>query len=390
MAHVVVSRLTKKYGELEVVHGIDFEIVDREFLVLVGPSGCGKSTILRMIAGLETVTGGEIRIDDRIVNDMPPRDRDIAMVFQDYALYPHMSVRQNLGFGLKMRSVPRARIDAAVKRTAEILQIEALLERKPKELSGGQRQRVAIGRAIAREPELFLFDEPLSNLDAKLRVEMRTQIKRLHLTFQTTSIYVTHDQTEAMTLADRIVVLRSGDIEQVGTPGELYEHPRNLFVAGFIGSPTMNFLPARLTADDGGLTVVPEGGPPLKVPRERVGDYASHAGRNVILGLRPEHITNAWMEGDRSAQVPLTLTVEIAEPLGADTLIFARIGGKEIVCRTTPQAGATVGAAIHLQADMSRMHLFDPDTTLALGRGDSSPAMRGRGTAEGGGGGPAT
>ena len=207
MAHVVVSRLTKKYGELEVVHGIDFEIGDREFLVLVGPSGCGKSTILRMIAGLETVTGGEIKIDDKIVNDMPPRERDIAMVFQDYALYPHMSVRQNLGFGLKMRSVPRARIDAQVKRTAEILQIEGLLDRKPKELSGGQRQRVAIGRAIAREPELFLFDEPLSNLDAKLRVEMRTQIKRLHLSFQTTSIYVTHDQTEAMTLADRIVVL---------------------------------------------------------------------------------------------------------------------------------------------------------------------------------------
>ena len=199
-----------------------------------------------MIAGLETVTGGEIKIDDRIVNDMPPRERDIAMVFQDYALYPHMSVRQNLGFGLKMRSVPRARIDAQVKRTAEILQIEGLLDRKPKELSGGQRQRVAIGRAIAREPELFLFDEPLSNLDAKLRVEMRTQIKRLHLSFQTTSIYVTHDQTEAMTLADRIVVLKNGYIEQVGTPGELYERPRNLFVAGFIGSPTMNFLPARL------------------------------------------------------------------------------------------------------------------------------------------------
>jgi multiple sugar transport system ATP-binding protein len=368
MVHVVVSRLIKKYGELEVVHGIDFEIVDGEFLVLVGPSGCGKSTILRMIAGLETVTGGEIKIDDRVVNDMAPRDRDIAMVFQDYALYPHMSVRQNLGFGLKMRSVPRARIDAAVKRTAEILQIEGLLDRKPKELSGGQRQRVAIGRAIAREPELFLFDEPLSNLDAKLRVEMRTQIKRLHLSFQTTSIYVTHDQTEAMTLADRIVVLRNGNIEQVGSPSELYERPRNLFVAGFIGSPTMNFVPARLAGENGGLAVIPEGGPPLKVPRNRVDDYAAHAGRSVILGLRPEHITNAWTEGDRSALVPLALSVEIAEPLGADTLIFSRLGGKEIICRTTPQAGATVGAAIQLQVDMNHMHLFDPDTTLALGR----------------------
>src|SRR5260221_10007888 len=245
MAHVVVRNLVKKYGELQVVHGIDFEINNSEFVVLVGPSGCGKSTILRMIAGLETVTGGEIAIDDEIVNDKPPRERDIAMVFQDYALYPHMSVRQNLGFGLKMRGANRGAVAAAVKRTADILQIESLLDRKPKELSGGQRQRVAIGRAIAREPELFLFDEPLSNLDAKLRVDMRTQIKRLHLSFQTTSIYVTHDQTEAMTMADRIVALRNGYIEQVGTPGEVYERPRNLFVAGFIGSPTMNFLAAR-------------------------------------------------------------------------------------------------------------------------------------------------
>jgi multiple sugar transport system ATP-binding protein len=236
MAHVVVSGLVKKYGDLQVVHGVDFEMGDGEFVVLVGPSGCGKSTILRMIAGLETVTGGEIVIDDQVVNDMPPRERDIAMVFQDYALYPHMSVRQNLGFGLKMRGAARPKVAEAVKRTAEILQIEELLDRKPKELSGGQRQRVAIGRAIAREPELFLFDEPLSNLDAKLRVDMRTQIKRLHMAFKTTSIYVTHDQTEAMTLADRIVVLRSGVIEQVGTPAELYERP------GTLSSPASSVL----------------------------------------------------------------------------------------------------------------------------------------------------
>ena len=253
MAHVVVKNLIKKYGDLQVVHGIDFEINDGEFVVLVGPSGCGKSTILRMIAGLETVTGGEVVIDNEVVNDVPPRERDVAMVFQDYALYPHMSVRQNLGFGLRMRGAKRSAIEAAVKRTAEILQIESLLERKPKALSGGQRQRVAIGRAIAREPRLFLFDEPLSNLDAKLRVDMRTQIKRLHLTFKTTSVYVTHDQVEAMTLADRIVILRSGVIEQIGTPSDLYGSPRNMFVAGFIGSPAMNFLKARLETNGDGL-----------------------------------------------------------------------------------------------------------------------------------------
>ena len=247
------------------MHGIDFEIGDREFCVLVGPSGCGKSTILRMIAGLESVSGGEVAIDGRVVNDDAPRDRDIAMVFQDYALYPHMSVRQNLGFGLKMRNAPRAEIAQAVAKTAEILQIESLLDRRPKELSGGQRQRVAIGRAIAREPELFLFDEPLSNLDAKLRVEMRTQIKRLHMAFDATSVYVTHDQTEAMTLADRIVALRDGRIEQVGSPDDLYARPANRFVAGFIGSPTMNFLPARLVAEGDGLFVVPAGGPRLPV-----------------------------------------------------------------------------------------------------------------------------
>jgi multiple sugar transport system ATP-binding protein len=363
MAHVVVSRLIKKYGELEVVHGIDFEIVDREFLVLVGPSGCGKSTILRMIAGLETVTGGEIRIDDRIVNDMPPRDRDIAMVFQDYALYPHMSVRQNLGFGLKMRSVPRARIDAAVKRTAEILQIEALLERKPKELSGGQRQRVAIGRAIAREPELFLFDEPLSNLDAKLRVEMRTQIKRLHLTFQTTSIYVTHDQTEAMTLADRIVVLRSGDIEQVGTPGELYEHPRNLFVAGFIGSPTMNFISAMLeSASNGTATVRLTDGTLVNV----IADASRISkGAGMTLGIRPEHLEAA------PSAVPNSLhgTVQEAEHLGDVTYLYLQVPGAQntVVARTDPDNPLAIGETGHLVVPPQRAYLFDSEG-LALKR----------------------
>jgi multiple sugar transport system ATP-binding protein len=260
MADVSVRKLVKKFGLMEVVHGIDFDVADREFVVLVGPSGCGKSTTLRMIAGLETVSDGEIHINGEPVNDVPPRDRDIAMVFQDYALYPHMSVRQNLAFGLKMRNMPRAKIEDAVQRTADILQIRELLDRKPKQLSGGQRQRVAIGRAIAREPALFLFAEPLSNLDAKLRVEMRTQIKRLHIAFNATSIYVTHDQTEAMTLADRIIVLRSGFIEQVGTPNELYSQPANSFVAGFIGSPTMNFVDATLAQQGDTVWVVFDGG----------------------------------------------------------------------------------------------------------------------------------
>jgi multiple sugar transport system ATP-binding protein len=288
------------------------------------------------------------------------------MVFQDYALYPHMSVRQNLGFGLKMRGADRSAVDAAVTRTAGILQIESLLDRKPKELSGGQRQRVAIGRAIAREPELFLFDEPLSNLDAKLRVDMRTQIKRLHLAFKTTSVYVTHDQVEAMTLADRIVILRSGVIEQIGTPSEVYARPRNMFVAGFIGSPAMNFLDARIEANGSGVAVTPRGGTPLSLPGPLAERYRQHAGHDVVLGLRPEHITNAWTEQDRSALVPIGLKVELAEPLGADTLIFSKIGDQELVCRATPEAGATTGARMTLSANMNHLHLFDRDSGAAL------------------------
>ncbi|WP_421722956.1 ABC transporter ATP-binding protein [Bauldia sp.] len=368
MAQVVVKQLFKKYGELQVVHGIDFEINDGEFVVLVGPSGCGKSTILRMIAGLETVTGGDIVINDRVVNDDAPRDRDIAMVFQDYALYPHMSVRQNLGFGLKMRDTPRDQIAEAVRRTAEILQIEELLERKPKQLSGGQRQRVAIGRAIAREPELFLFDEPLSNLDAKLRVEMRTQIKRLHMTFRATSVYVTHDQTEAMTLADRIVALRDGRIEQVGTPDDLYATPANRFVAGFIGSPTMNFLDARLETDGNDIVVVPDGGPRLRVPPSRAERYGPHVGKPVVFGLRPEDLTNTWTDESREAEaaVPLDIGVDIAEPLGSDTLIFSRIGNTEIVCRVSAIAAPSVGSTMRLHAHLDHMHLFEPQTGNAL------------------------
>ncbi len=368
MAHVTVRDLFKKYGDVQVVHGINFEIGDGEFVVLVGPSGCGKSTILRMIAGLETVTGGDIVINDRLVNDMPPRERDIAMVFQDYALYPHMSVRQNLGFGLKMRGTPQKDITETVKRTAAILQIEALLDRKPKELSGGQRQRVAIGRAIAREPELFLFDEPLSNLDAQLRVEMRTQIKRLHMSFGATSVYVTHDQTEAMTLADRIVALRSGVIEQVGTPEELYADPANQFVAGFIGSPKMNFLKATLERADGALAVVPEGGPPLKLPPALAERYAAHAREDVVLGIRPEHFSNVWGVDGRDDLTPIDVKVEIVEPLGADTLIFSRIGETEVVCRVGAGSGVAAGSSMTLQIAMNRIHLFDRESGAVLGR----------------------
>jgi multiple sugar transport system ATP-binding protein len=367
MAEVAVRSLVKRYGALQVVHGVDFAIADGEFLVLVGPSGCGKSTILRMIAGLEPITDGEIAINGRVVNDDPPRERDIAMVFQDYALYPHMTVRQNLGFGLKMRDTPKAEIAKSVAKVAEILQIQHLLERKPKALSGGQRQRVAIGRAIAREPQLFLFDEPLSNLDAQLRVEMRTQIKRLHLAFKGTSVYVTHDQTEAMTLADRIVALRDGRIEQIGTPDELYQRPANRFVAGFIGSPTMNFLSARLVAEDGALHVVPAGGPPLRVPDDRVARYAPYAGREVSFGLRPEDLTNTWTDERREGAVaPVEILVDITEPLGAEKLIFGRLGESEVIARVTAVASPAPGAAMRLHAHMDHMHLFDPESGAAL------------------------
>jgi lactose/L-arabinose transport system ATP-binding protein len=352
MAHVVVKDLFKKYGDIEVVHGINFEIGAGEFVVLVGPSGCGKSTILRMIAGLETVTGGAIIIDGGVVNDMPPRERDIAMVFQDYALYPHMSVRQNLGFGLKMRGTPRGDIAAAVKRTAAILQIEGLLDRKPKELSGGQRQRVAIGRAIAREPQLFLFDEPLSNLDAQLRVEMRTQIKRLHMSFGATSVYVTHDQTEAMTLADRIVVLRDGNIEQVGTPLDLYNNPDNQFVAGFVGSPKMNFIPARIVErGEKGATIELAGERPTRLTQPLNGPVPE-PGSRVVVGVRPEHFGDAG-KGDAD----LSVKVDIVEHLGGTSFVYASTtaGGELVIQRDADQF---VDAA-EMTVSIRRSYLFD-------------------------------
>src|SRR4249920_3297543 len=291
MADVTLRKVVKRYDEVEAVRGIDLDIADHEFVVLVGPSGCGKSTTLRMIAGLEEITGGEIWIGGDVVNDVPPRDRDIAMVFQNYALYPHMSVFDNMAFGLKLRKFPKDEIKRRVDEAARILDIVPLLERKPRALSGGKRQRVAMGRAIVRNPKVFLFDEPLSNLDAKLRVQMRTEIKRVHQLVKTTTVYVTHDQVEAMTLADRVVVMNNGRIEQIATPQELYHHPKTRFVAGFIGSPAMNFMRCRLEGNGAGLRVRISDAVSLPVPSSHVTRYQGLTGKELIFGLRPEHIT---------------------------------------------------------------------------------------------------
>jgi len=355
MAQVSVRGVEKAYdGGVMAVRGIDLEVADGEFVVLVGPSGCGKSTTLRMIAGLEEISGGEIWIGGRRVNDVPPRDRDIAMVFQNYALYPHMTVRDNMGFGLKLRGLPKAEIASRVEEAARILDIAPLLARKPKALSGGQRQRVAMGRAIVRNPKVFLFDEPLSNLDAKLRVQMRTEIKKVHQTVRTTTVYVTHDQVEAMTLADRVVVMNGGVIEQVGPPQELYHRPRTRFVAGFIGSPGMNFLPVRV-AD---AAVQLADGQRLPIPPSRLDRYAAHNGAGMILGLRPEHLTDARDAG-RPGLAPLTATVDVVEPMGMETLVHFAVGGVPVVARASPDTGAQPGQPLPLLADMNAMHLMD-------------------------------
>ncbi len=362
MAQVSLRKVIKAYeGGVQAVKGIDLEIADHEFVVLVGPSGCGKSTTLRMIAGLEEISGGDIAIGGTVVNDIPPRDRDIAMVFQNYALYPHMSVYDNMAFGLTLRKFPKAEIDKRVTEAARILDITPLLERKPKALSGGQRQRVAMGRAIVRDPKVFLFDEPLSNLDAKLRVQMRTEIKKVHQTVKTTTIYVTHDQVEAMTLADRVVVMNHGVIEQVGPPQELYHHPATRFVAGFIGSPAMNFIPARIEEASGALNVVMNNGTTLAVPEERVARYRPYAGKQVLFGIRPEHLTDDKTM-DKSNLAPLSLTPEVIEPMGMETLAHFRHEGTEITARLDPSTPAEVGKPLALVAHMNQMHIIDPTT----------------------------
>ncbi|HLM41759.1 MAG TPA: sn-glycerol-3-phosphate ABC transporter ATP-binding protein UgpC [Microvirga sp.] len=356
MSSVSFRKLEKNYGSLRIVKGIDLEIADREFVVLVGPSGCGKSTTLRMLAGLEGISDGEIRIGERVVNKLPPRERDIAMVFQDYALYPHKTVYDNMAFSLKVRGIPAAEIKTRIAQAADMLGIGQLLDRKPSQLSGGQRQRVAMGRAIVRRPQVFLFDEPLSNLDAKLRGQVRTEIKRLHQTIGTTIIYVTHDQVEAMTLADRIVILKGGEIEQVGTPDEVYNTPASVFVGGFIGSPAMNFARGAIRGGE----VAFDGGATIPLHRHGIGKAAALEGREVIVGIRPEHFVPA---GDGHA---LSGRVQVVEPLGSDTLIHFALGSFNLTARVAPEMRPSPGETLSIGVDPSRVHLFDAATERAL------------------------
>jgi multiple sugar transport system ATP-binding protein len=362
MAQVTLRKVVKNYDQTPAVRGIDLDIADKEFVVLVGPSGCGKSTTLRMIAGLEDITGGEILIGGELVNDTPPKDRDIAMVFQNYALYPHMTVYENMSFGLRLKKVAKNDIKARVENAARILDITELLERKPKQLSGGQRQRVAMGRAIVRDPKVFLFDEPLSNLDAKLRVQMRTEIKRVHQKVRTTTVYVTHDQVEAMTLADRVVVMNGGIIEQVGPPNELYHQPVSKFVAGFIGSPAMNFVPCALEETAGAMRVRLDDRIALPIPGTRSERYRPFVGRaQLLFGLRPEHISE--QRGELlPGQEPFEVTLEVTEPMGMDTLVHFLTDGTDVCARVNPNAGAVAGQHIKLIADLNHMHLIDDNT----------------------------
>jgi len=363
MAGVSLANVVKRFGDNEVVCGIDLDIEHNEFVVLVGPSGCGKSTILRMIAGLEDITKGEISIGDRVINELAPKDRDIAMVFQDYALYPHLNVFRNMSFGLEMQKMPADEIKKRVDSAAKILNMEEFLDRKPKQLSGGQRQRVAMGRAIVRRPNVFLFDEPLSNLDAKLRTQMRTEIKKLHQKVATTIIYVTHDQVEAMTLAERIVVMKDGYIKQIGTPDEVYNHPASIFVAGFIGAPTMNFIPCHLVkaGDDQQLQL--SNGIAMPVPGEYSERYMPYVGKDVILGIRPEYF--GFDDDDHistEALGKIEPTIYVIEPLGSSTLYFFEIDGTEIVACLQPLLDFRPGDVLPLTIDMRKMHLFDPST----------------------------
>jgi multiple sugar transport system ATP-binding protein len=364
MATVTLKQLRKSFGSVAAVRGIDLEIADREFVVLVGPSGCGKSTTLRMIAGLEEATEGEIWIGDVLVNETPPKDRDVAMVFQDYALYPHMSVFQNMSFGLEYRGYGKAEIRRRVEDAARILSVEELLERRPRQLSGGQRQRVAMGRAIVRDPQVFLFDEPLSNLDAKLRVQMRTEIKKLHQRVATTVVYVTHDQVEAMTLADRIVLMRDGDIEQIGSPDEIYNAPASTYVASFIGSPTMNLVPAELGRQGDAKLAIRLGDQMVwPVPEACRARYADCRDQPVVFGLRPE---NFRLDAGADGQARLDAVAEVIEPLGSDTLVFFSLREHELVARLPPERAVRAGETLTLYPDLARMHLFDRETGRAL------------------------
>ncbi|HET7884164.1 MAG TPA: sn-glycerol-3-phosphate ABC transporter ATP-binding protein UgpC [Acetobacteraceae bacterium] len=363
MANVVMRGLNKKYDEVHAVIDVNLDIRDREFVVLVGPSGCGKTTTLRMVAGLESITSGNISIDDKVVNQLPPMDRDIAMVFQNYALYPHMSVYDNMAFGLKMRKFERPEIARRVQDAAEILGIEGLLKRKPRQLSGGQRQRVALGRAIVRHPQVFLFDEPLSNLDAKLRVQMRVELKKLHERLGTTAIYVTHDQVEAMTLGDRVVVMRDGRVQQVGDPIDLYNSPANRFVAGFIGSPAMNFVDVRIAAGDGGLWAEGDG-IRIKVPAPIGPRLGASVGRQVTLGVRPEDVRIA--DAADANGLSFDAVIEVVERLGSETLLDVAVGSSTMVASVDPSVAARMHEKLRLTLNPARVHFFDNETEAAL------------------------
>ncbi|MBK9376373.1 MAG: sn-glycerol-3-phosphate ABC transporter ATP-binding protein UgpC [Holophagales bacterium] len=363
MAQVVFKEIAKRYGDVSVIEGLNLEIKDHEFMVLVGPSGCGKSTALRMIAGLEEISDGTIAIGDRVVNDVAPKDRDIAMVFQSYALYPHMTIRENLEFGLKIRKTPKAEMDKLVNEAAEMLGITQLLDRKPKQLSGGQRQRVAVGRAITRKPAVFLFDEPLSNLDAKLRVQMRAEISKLQNRLKTTTVYVTHDQVEAMTMGHRIAIMKDGKLQQVGTPLEVYEQPANLFVAAFIGTPPMNFVKATL---EGGGTTLKTPSFSLPVAQSYRALTAGKDGKSLVVGIRAENLSDGSrpVRGE-SARIPAT--VEVVEPLGHEVLVYARIGGDDlIVAKVDPHRAPAMDQKIELVVELESLHLFDAATERRL------------------------
>ncbi|MGV8027067.1 MAG: ABC transporter ATP-binding protein [Anaerolineaceae bacterium] len=361
MANVIFDHVVKKFGDVIAVNDLSFVLKDKEFLVLVGPSGCGKTTALRCLAGLEEVTSGEIKIDNKLVNDVPPKDRDIAMVFQSYALYPHMTVFDNMAFGLKLRKIPKDEIKRKVDVAAKVLNIENLMKRKPKELSGGQRQRVAVGRAIVREPKVFLFDEPLSNLDAKLRVQMRTEITKLHLRLQTTFIYVTHDQMEAMTMGTRIAVLNMGILQQIDTPQTLYDKPNNLFVAGFIGSPAMNFFNGKIEKKDSKLVIRADGFE-VDIPKDKNKTYEYLAGKKVIFGIRPEDIHNPEFLPAGIKPAMIKSTVDVTELMGNE--IFLHLKPREndpvYVARVDPRTRVQVGEEIQIAFNMENIHIFDP------------------------------
>jgi len=364
MAGVTIRQVNKMYdGAVHAVKDVNLEIRDKEFVVLVGPSGCGKTTTLRMVAGLESITSGHVLIGDTIVNELPPMDRDIAMVFQNYALYPHMSVYDNMAFGLKMRKFDRGEIGKRVKRAADLLGIHELLARKPRQLSGGQRQRVALGRAIVRDPQVFLFDEPLSNLDAKLRVQMRVELKKLHERLGTTAVYVTHDQVEAMTLGDRVVVMKDGWVQQVGQPLELYNQPANRFVAGFIGSPSMNFANVQVTERDGGIWAE-NAGLKIRLPAPVADRLRRHTGRNAVLGIRPEdlHVAN----GADPVDLTFHAEVEVIEQLGPEILLDMRVGNDTMVAAVEPTVRTRVHDKLRLALNPDRMHFFDTETEAAI------------------------